>query len=840
MSGVVFENTTVPYDGQEHSITATNLLAGVTVTYEGNGKVNAGTYTVTAHFTGDIVNYEAIPDKTATLTISKATYDMSGVVFANDTVTYNGQPHSITATNLPAGVTVTYEGNGKVNAGTYTVTAHFTGDTVNYEAIPEKTVTLTISKATYDMSGVVFADETVPYDGQTHSIFATNLPDGVTVTYEGNGQTTVGEHKIIAKFTGDATNYEPIPDKKAKLTIVPLTLSGISFESKSVVYDGTPKSLYISGELPDDITVTYEGNGQISAGEYTITAKFTAPEQYGTLPNLTATLTITKATYDMSGVVFANTTVTYNGQEHSIYATNLPNGVSVTYENNGQIHVGEYEITAKFTGDSTNYELIPNKTAKLNITPAELSGISFDNKSFVYDGQPKSLFINIELPDGVSVTYEGNGMTTVGKYTVKAIFTTTSDYKPLPELTATLTIMKATYDMSGVVFENTTVTYNGEEHSIFATNLPAGVSVAYEGNGKVNAGTYTVTAKFSGDATNYYLIENKTATLTIDKATYDMSGVVFDDLTVKYDGGQHSITATNLPEGVSVTYENNNQIEKGEYTIIAKFTGDSVNYELIANKTATLTITRETHTVTFKQEGQADIVREVLDLAGLAEDEIPTPVQGGGQGIGYTIVWDEDDFSCITEDITVNAIKKPIVYTITYYLNGGENASENPATYTIETGLITLFAPTKAYYQFDGWYRKSDFSGAAVTTIADGEIGHIELYAKWSEVIETAGLQYDFDSENGVYTVVGYNGTDNSVFIPSEKDGYPVTSIGEYAFYGCTGLATVYWNAVNCTSAGRAGYPIFSGCTALTTVVFGDNVQTIPLMRFMVARDLER
>ena len=52
-----------------------------------------------------------------------------------------------------------------------------------------------------------------------------------------------------------------------------------------------------------------------------------------------------------------------------------------------------------------------------------------------------------------------------------------------------------------------------------------------------------------------------------------------------------------------------------------------------------------------------------------------------------------------------------------------------------------------------------------------------------------------------------------------------VTRIGEDAFYGCTGLTSLIFNAVNC-SLKYGG--TFSGCTALESVTFGENVQTIP------------
>ena len=73
-------------------------------------------------------------------------------------------------------------------------------------------------------------------------------------------------------------------------------------------------------------------------------------------------------------------------------------------------------------------------------------------------------------------------------------------------------------------------------------------------------------------------------------------------------------------------------------------------------------------------------------------------------------------------------------YTITYELDGGTNAPENPAGYNVETGTITLKDPAKAGYTFEGWYMAEGFTGNAVTEIVQGSTGDITLYAKWEQI----------------------------------------------------------------------------------------------------------
>ena len=68
--------------------------------------------------------------------------------------------------------------------------------------------------------------------------------------------------------------------------------------------------------------------------------------------------------------------------------------------------------------------------------------------------------------------------------------------------------------------------------------------------------------------------------------------------------------------------------------------------------------------------------------------------------------------------------------------------------------------------------------------------------------------------------------------------GESVATIGNYAFSYCSGLATVNFNATNCTTMGSSSYPVFSGCTSLSTLNIGENVTNIPSYAFYNCRGL--
>ncbi len=82
-------------------------------------------------------------------------------------------------------------------------------------------------------------------------------------------------------------------------------------------------------------------------------------------------------------------------------------------------------------------------------------------------------------------------------------------------------------------------------------------------------------------------------------------------------------------------------------------------------------------------------------------------------------------------EITLYAQWKPTVYTISYVLNDGKNNTANPSKYTIESQNITLAAPKKTGYTFEGWYRDEAYR-KPTAGINAGSTGNRTFYAKWS------------------------------------------------------------------------------------------------------------
>ena len=75
-------------------------------------------------------------------------------------------------------------------------------------------------------------------------------------------------------------------------------------------------------------------------------------------------------------------------------------------------------------------------------------------------------------------------------------------------------------------------------------------------------------------------------------------------------------------------------------------------------------------------------------------------------------------------------------YLITYVLNGGRQA-ENQITTFVSGDTLTILNPTKAGFQFDGWFDNSAFNGSAITSTT-GLSANITLYAKWTQTVDYA------------------------------------------------------------------------------------------------------
>lgn len=388
----ILEDKEVIYNGTEQTLTAKTDLE-LTYKYYVKGEttalasapVHAGVYTVEAIYAGD--NNHNPKSKTATLTIKKATYDMGGVSFVNQTVTYDGSEKTIAVTGtLPSGVSVTYTNHKLTNVGSTTATASFKGDSINYEAIPDMTAVLTIEKASVTIS----ADPIVVMQGTDYDVeYTCSLAEAeITIQYKKNGEvlsakpTEAGSYIAILTFAGNE-NYASAT-KQVDITINNPAYQNVTIflDSISVVYgenyEVNPTADH--GVTIDDLTIIYEDKENnrnhekpVNAGVYTIIITFEKDdEKFLNAARISVELTIQKAEVDFT---FADGSVGYDGQSHSLVSDSNLNLIYKYYtsENveltSAPVNAGTYKITATYAGDENHHAKM--KTATLVILQAE-------------------------------------------------------------------------------------------------------------------------------------------------------------------------------------------------------------------------------------------------------------------------------------------------------------------------------------------------------------------------------------------------------------------------------------------------------------------------------------
>ena len=200
-----------------------------------------------------------------------------------------------------------------------------------------------------------------------------DLPEGFY--WQNSLDTSVGEigsRFFLATYMPEnPAKYKTVKDIKIRVTVQKVATEPESVQMLSAVYGDTLRDVSLpSGFSWQEEETTSVGN----AGNNVFYATYTPadPAHYEVVRDVEITIYVEKATYDMSGVFFDSRALVYTGEPISLFIRGtLPQGVTVSYENNGKTDVGKYVVTAVFTGDAENYKPIQNLTANLVITQGE-------------------------------------------------------------------------------------------------------------------------------------------------------------------------------------------------------------------------------------------------------------------------------------------------------------------------------------------------------------------------------------------------------------------------------------------------------------------------------------
>ena len=415
-------------------------------TYSDQAPATAGTWYIKALVEGTD-NYTGLVSDPVEVTITKAVYDLDGLAFEDKTVTYDGKPKSLTVKGrLPLGVSVTYDGNEKTEAGIYTITAHFEGDSNNYQPVPDMTATLTIEPRPVPIpegyNDLVYNGEEqygVWWDSEDYTVVS-----GGTATEAGTHEATVR----LADKKNTAWEDGTTEDKKVSWTIAgagnewteALTCPDITY-GQAPSPSAKAKHGTVTFTYSRDDAMTFTGKVPTEAGTYYVRARVQETEEYAGLENIME-FTIKKASYDMANVSFEDSSVDYDGRQKSITVKgDLPEGLAVSYEGNGRYNAGSYEVKAKFTGDD-NHEPVPAKTATLTILPKKAEDLTFGQiADRTYSGREMEPEVDVEndyVPLTKGFDYEVEYQDNKEAGAAKAVVTMKGNYEGTKEIPFTI------------------------------------------------------------------------------------------------------------------------------------------------------------------------------------------------------------------------------------------------------------------------------------------------------------------------------------------------------------------------------------------------------------------
>ena len=167
--------------------------------------------------------------------------------------------------------------------------------------------------------------------------------------------------------------------------------------------------------------------GLSSCGDSSSTSQTSSASSISTSTSLSNATTSAESKKNFEGITFLSKEVTFDGKEHHLDVDGVPNFASISYKNNGPfVDAGTYNVQVTISAEGYN-DLTLSST--LTIKKAILSGITFESKTFNYDGNEKEITIAGNIPASAKVIYTSNvnGITNkaseIGTYEITATIT---------------------------------------------------------------------------------------------------------------------------------------------------------------------------------------------------------------------------------------------------------------------------------------------------------------------------------------------------------------------------------------------------------------------------------
>ncbi len=605
------------------------IADGTNLTFTGEGTVS-----IVATQAGDD-NWNPAPEVTNAFAVTKA----SAPVYLQDLAqTYDGTERTVTATTMPAGLTVVITYNGlaeaPTNAGSYAVTG--TVSSPLYQGVTNDT--LVVDRAT---DTITFGETNQTYSGMARAVTATaGSGSPVELTYDGlvAAPTNAGSYAvmgIVDAVNWRGTNTTTLVVAKADQSIAFPSL-GDKVATDTVCLSSTASSgmavAFVVGSGPGSISggtnLTFAGTGSVS-----IVASQGGDGNWNPALEVTNTFAVTKAEQSELGFAPASPQ-TYNTV--GILATTGGSGTgAVSYavlSGPGEIvgadglkaTSGTGDIVVEATKSGDNLFLVQTSSATVTVQEAsqtidfpaigdkltiDLIGLSATASS--------SLPVSFGVVGGFAFISGGTNLTFTGTGVVSVVASQDGDanWNPASSVTNTFNVTKAP---AAVYLQNLAQTYDGTARAVTATTMPAGltVEIAYDGGAEAptDSGSYAVSGMVSSA-----MYEGETnSTLVVERAP---DTITFGATNQTYDGTARTVTVTSgSGSPVALTYNGwaVAPTNAGNYAVTGIV--DAVNWR--ATNTTTLAVAKAGQTITFPAIGDK-VTTDLVELTASSLSGLP-------------------------------------------------------------------------------------------------------------------------------------------------------------------------------------------------------------------------
>ena len=539
-------------------------------------------------------------------------------------------------------------------------------------------------------------------------------------------------------------------------------------------------------------------------GEADEEIEVTENTRYADLPIPTKTGTKFLHWKDENGRIITNNTFIIETTTNKLYAYYGENTYRIAYNLNGGI-LSNQITQAKYGEDITLDN--PSKTIKVTINDNNEGSVISENeisKILTFRGwsgkdiSGTALANNVSWNGSIIKTTTFKNLTDEQDKTVTLIANFEDTSITLPEVTKNgyTCVLKdgenkynssSTYPIKGADTDKELIVECGANTYTVSYNANGGsgtmdaTTCTYDKDCTLRANTYTkVGYTFDHWEVNSTTYKDQATVKNLGESGNVELKAIWRANTYKIAYNLNGGTSTNTPTGatfdkdieisnptkeVNVTIDENNQgatLVKTSYTgnpVFTGWTGSNLSNTSLANGTSwNGALTKET-----KFKNLTSTLNATVNLTANYEEasitlDIPTKV-------GYTCGYTDEKNGDIKYTTSINASDNktiyvkcnPNTYTINFDSDGGTTVSSKTATYDSKIGTLTN--PTKAGYNFAGWYLDTEsITSESVYKYAKD----ITLKAKWTEAtntkytvnyyLQTIDKKYDIVTESVVYT----------------------------------------------------------------------------------------